>query len=193
MRQKIDRGTSRYLTAPDSLMADLESKLIDWKRELAELEATIRFTEAAQCGDQQSAFSEWWEKVKGQLVAVKEIEWGKQQSIREPINLTAPDRRAIQKRIGAKVGKCRASWKGDPDSDFKMTLGQGNMVELTEKQDRIWVESEFPIRPAVLAEIDALRELLHQLNVKITLFWKPANGRNFTLDRRRLQAEIKSN
>jgi len=191
LKKKLDRGTERYLSASDAIMADLEAKLIEWKRELAEVEATIRLEEIAQIDGERSSFSAWLEKVKGRLITVSEIEWGNQQSMRQPINLSASERKAIEKSIGGKVGKCRASWSGNPDSGFTMTLGEGSMVELdADGQEWLWVEYEFPLRPAIMSEIDTLRELLHQLNVKITLFWKPANGRYFTLDRRRLQAEI---
>ncbi|MBL9122279.1 MAG: hypothetical protein JNG90_01515 [Planctomycetaceae bacterium] len=45
---------------------------------------------------------------------------------------------------------------------------------------------DFPVSRALLARV-----VQHSCCTARQLFWKPANGRNFTLDRRRLQAEIK--
>lgn len=194
LRRNIERGTARYLKAPCDLLADLELTLLQWKKELAELESRMRLVQICKNQSATETFSTWWNRVRPQLVLVSEIEWDGQRTDRRPILLTANDRRAIQKHIGAKVGSCRASWSGSADGGIRLTLGEGRVVEL-DGDGQAWelVEVEFPIKPAVVAERDALRALLHDLNLKITLFWKPKSRRFFELDRRRLQAELNGN
>jgi hypothetical protein len=108
--------------------------------------------------------------------------------------LSDRDRKAIRKRIGRKAGSCRASWKDNPGGGFEFVIGKGNRIELDAKGEA-WehVEVEGPVKPAIMAEPDVLRALLHDLRVKVTLFWKPKTGRFFEIDRRRLQAEINGN
>jgi hypothetical protein len=194
MRRDIERGSERYLKAPSDLLAGLEEKLLGWKNELALVEEQIRQSELAKNQSSQEIFSRWWERVRGQLVVVSELEWGKVKTERRPIHLCNRDRKAIQKHIGGKVGSCLVTWTGDPDAGFEIELGNGNLIEL-DCDGNAWelIEVEFPVNPAVMAERDSLSSLLHDLKVKITLFWKPRNGRYFELDRRRLQAEISEN
>ena len=191
LRRKIERGSKRYLNAPDELMAGLEPTLLAWKKELTEVENKILLVQIAKNQNAASTFREWWDRVKGKLVTVSDIEWGNPQTIREPIMLTRRDRRVIEKHIGGKVGSCRASWTGIPDTGFQLVLGEGHLIDL-DADGQAWrtVELESPVKPAILAEPDALRGLLHDLKMKITLFWKRKNRRFFELDRRRLQAEI---
>ena len=194
LRRNIERGNERYLKAPAELLTGLEQTLSRWRKELTEIEGKIRSAQVDKSRGRETAFFEWWQEVKGRLVTVTDIQWGNQQTIRQPIMLTRHDRRTIEKRIGGKMGSCRASWTGNPDAGFKLVLGEGNVIEL-DAEGEAWelIDVEYPVKPAILAEVDALRGLLHDLKVKVTLFWKPAKGRYFQLDRRRLQAEINGN
>ncbi len=194
LRRNIERGNERYLKAPSDLLTGLEQTLLGWKAELAEVESRIRLVQVAANQSGTESFSDWWDRVRGHLVLVSEIKWGDQRTHRNSILLTGRDRKAIQKHIGSKVGSCRASWTGNADAGFELVLDTGNVIEL-DGDGEAWelVEVEFPVKPAVTAEPDALRALLHDLGVKVTLFWKPAKGRYFELDRRRLQAEINGN
>ena len=194
LRRDIERGNERYLKAPSDLLAGLEEKLLGWKKELTAIEDQIRQSELAKNQSGKEIFYKWWDRVRGQLAVVSEIEWGNPKTERRPIHLSGRDRRAIQKHTGAKVGSCRVSWTGNPDAGFEIVLGRGSIIEL-DSDGKAWelVEVEFPMKPAVMAERDALSALLHDLKVRITLFWKPRTGRYFELDRRRLQAEVNGN
>jgi len=194
LRRDIERGNERYLKAPSDLLAGLEEKLLGWKKELTAIEGRIRLAQIATNPSGAESFSEWWNRVRGQLAVVSEIQWGNQRTDRCPIILHGRDRAAVQKHIGAEFGSCRASWTGNPDAGFEIVLGKGNIIEL-DSDGKAWelVEVEFPVKPAVMAERDSLSALLHDLKVRITLFWKPRNSRHFELDRRRLQAEINEN
>jgi site-specific DNA recombinase len=194
LRRDIERGNERYLKAPSDILAGLEEKLLGWKKELTAIEDQIRQSELAKNQSAKEIFFKWWDRVRGQLTVVSEIEWGNPKTERRPIHLCGQDRKAIEKHIGGKVGSCLASWTGNPDAGFEIVLGKGNLIEL-DSDGNAWelVDVEFPVKPAVMAERDSLSALLHDLKVRITLFWKPGTGRYFELDRRRLQAEINGN
>ena len=191
LQKKIHRGNERYLQAPSELMAGLQQSLLGWSAELAEVENQIQTLRIAKKPDVASTFSQWWEGIKGRLVTVREIAWGRPQTQRRPIVLSGADRKAIQKHIGAETGSCRASWMGKAENGLQLVLGEGNVVQLAaDGQSYEWFEVECPVAPAILAERDALRALLHQMSAKVTLFWKPKTTRYFEIDRGRVQAEI---
>jgi hypothetical protein len=49
------------------------------------------------------------------------------------------------------------------------------------------------LRPAVMMEPDALRELLHRLGTRVVLHWEPHGKRYFRLDYARIKAEFAPN
>ena len=56
-----------------------------------------------------------------------------------------------------------------------------------------FIEVEGPIRPAVFAEVDAVRSLLHRLNLSLVLCWQPNGKRYYQLTRATVKAEFGEN
>jgi DNA invertase Pin-like site-specific DNA recombinase len=172
LKKRIARGTENLLMASPDIFGSMQKGLLKWRDELAKAENTLSLALAKVNRSKVEQWAEWWQTVKGKLVTVSEIIWGNRHWQSFPI---VPDA-SLSAALGDKIGRSEISGR------YFEVDAAGNVSEL--------VEMEGPVRPAVLAESDTLRDLLKRLNLSVVLSWQPNGKRYFNLTRAVIKAEF---
>lgn len=175
LKKKINQGSENLLMASPAVFANLQKVLTKWKDELATVENTLALATTQVKQSEVERWEQWWQLVKGKLVEVCPIEWGDRHWQRNPILAG----RSLLRAIRAKIGKASGTTEID-----------GKTYSLD--ADGVWelVEVEGPVRSAVLAQTETLRELLGRLNLSVVLSWQPNGQRYFKLTRAIVRAEF---
>ena len=188
LQKAIDKGSARYLKAPSELLPSLEKELVKMRQQLDATSHKIAVLKVAEQEGGLSPFMKWWTSVRPHLVKVSGIQWGQQQTMKEPIHFSEKVRNALSNYLHGKPGRCRVKFQ----ENGKVSFGVGEIIELdADGNTWQWNPVEFPVQPEILSEPEVVRELLHKLGVTVKLYWKPKGNRYFELDRARLKAELK--
>lgn len=68
LQKRINKGTERYLSAPESLVVDIGRKLEGWKRDLEGVRGQIQVLKAVENETGLASFIRWWDANKAKLV-----------------------------------------------------------------------------------------------------------------------------
>jgi site-specific DNA recombinase len=172
LKKRVAKGSENLLLAEPEVFSAMQKSLMKWKSDLAKAENTLTLALAQTQGSEFQRWQRWWEAKRGKLVEVAPMEWGNRFWQPQPILPTPSLRARIDKHIG-KVEIDGKVYERDTDGCYLQ-----------------WTEMECPIRPAVEADVETLRELLHRLRLQVVLYWQPNGCRYFQLTRAILKAEF---
>lgn len=185
LKERIDRGNERYLTAPKELMPGLLDTMKRWQAELKEVEAKFAGAKlkTRNIWDEIEA---WYLSVQEKLSVLAEAS--------APSKITM-SRAQVPKGVVLAARKqfpnlpvvhCKMTWAKNGDVQF----GEGPLYEIQE-DNSVWViEQEGEYQKPIVIEQSVLRQFLVDTDTSVTLYWKPKGTRYFELDHGRLTAQF---
>jgi site-specific DNA recombinase len=178
LKRSIERGKVNYLAATEELRSDLETVLMDWRREAEELERRIQNLSIGE--GLMSKFAAWWEEQKGRLVRVAPAHHrvlGSRPAEGDLDGLCSPDR-DLDTKLHDMIDDVAALTLGDGATMYTNRRSGDDVVEMVQES------------AAIIAQGDELRAFLKVIGLKVTLYWvrHPRNRRLWALDRGRMDA-----
>jgi hypothetical protein len=201
VQDKIERRAARWGEVSDELLPILEKEMLKLRKQSDEISRKIASLEVTET-ETVAPILNWWKTVRPQLVKAVPLQWGEEQSIKQPVVLSERNHNRLKHYLHGQPGRCWAHFTedgqifcGPPESQASGLDKDGfpkvRILEM-DGNDNVyqWVDVEYPVHPVVFCKPGAFRELLHKMGLKVKLYWKPKGQRYLELDRGRIEAEI---
>jgi site-specific DNA recombinase len=184
LKARIEKGSARYLTAPDSLRVSLGKTLQRWQEDLKVVEEKLVQAQLASA-DERASLEKWLDQIGKDLMVLVQASEPSTITVRA-IELPKAVLAAARQRYPSSVIHCRMTW----DAAGKVEFDKGPMYEIQPSGPAWIIEETGDFDYGIITNRSALRQFLLNTKARVTLYWKPRGKRYFELDWGRLEADF---
>lgn len=184
LKTKIEKGSERFLTSPDTTKDSLGQSLQRWQEEAKTLDEKIRKLQLPP-SDWQGALEAWMKQIGKDLRLLADATEPSTTTVK-PVELPPAVLAAARARYQRSVFRCQMIWDDADNVEFE----KGPIYEIQPKGPAWLIETTGEFHAGIVTNQALLREFLRKTHAKVTLFWKKRGKRYYRLDTGKLEADF---